>query len=108
MGDPANRGRGIGRRRWLRGGPRLDAPSSLAWPAAVFTPVKWVLLVAAAKYLGKSSQRFQFTPVKWVLLVATLAAVRVGGIRRPWARTRRPRRPTIRQFRRDGPRGFLR
>lgn len=43
------------------------APSPLAWPAAVFTSVKWVLLVA------------------------TLAATCVGGMRWLWARTRRPR-----------------
>ncbi len=42
-------------------------PSRLAWPAAVFTLVKWVLLVA------------------------TLTATCVGGVRWLWARTRRPR-----------------
>ena len=42
-------------------------PSPLAWPAAVFTLVKWVLLVA------------------------TLAAICVGGIRWLWARKRHPR-----------------
>ena len=43
------------------------APSPLAWPAAVFTLVKWVLFVA------------------------TLAVTCVGGMRWLWARTRRPR-----------------
>ena len=43
------------------------SPSTWAWPAAVFTLVKWVLLVA------------------------TLAAICVGGMRRLWARTRHPR-----------------
>ena len=43
------------------------APSPLAWTAAVFTLVKWVLLVA------------------------TLAVTCLGGMRWLWARTRRPR-----------------
>ena len=42
-------------------------PSPLAWSAAVFTAVKWVLFVA------------------------TLAVTCVGGMRWLWARTRRPR-----------------
>ena len=43
------------------------APSPLAWPAAVFTLVKWLLSLA------------------------TLAVICVGGMRWLWARTRHPR-----------------